>query len=134
LPAAGNSSTARDYQFADEHPLNGLAYYRLRQTDLDGTESFSPVVAVDGSESTLVPVVVPNPGSGRFAIVSVTGQPVAGPAVVRNALGAVVRRVAASAAEDAQAGTFDLSDQPTGLYLVQVQTATGVRILRVLKN
>jgi hypothetical protein len=80
-------------------------------------------------------MVVPNPGTGRFAIVSGTGeQPVAGAAVVRNALGAVVRRVAASATDDAQAGTFDLSDQPSGLYLVQVQTTAGVRTLRVLKN
>ncbi|MFD2720802.1 T9SS type A sorting domain-containing protein [Hymenobacter monticola] len=134
VPAAGNSSTARSYQFADEHPLNGLAYYRLRQTDLDGTQSFSPVVAVNGVESEVVPVVVPNPGTGHFAIVSGSGQRVVGPAVVRNALGAVVRRVAASDADDAQAGTFDLSDQPVGLYLVQVQTANGVRTLRVLKN
>lgn len=134
VPAAGNSSAPRTYTFADERPLAGLAYYRLRLTDRDGTESFSSVVTVEGGESNVVPAVVPNPGTGRFAIVSSVGQPLAGPAVVRNALGAVVRRVAASAAGDTNAGTFDLSDQPAGLYLVQVQTAAGVRTLRVLKN
>ncbi|MDO7846012.1 T9SS type A sorting domain-containing protein [Hymenobacter sp. M29] len=134
VAAAGNSSSPRTYRFSDERPLAGLAYYRLRQTDLDGTEAFSSIVAVNGAESFAAPVVVPNPGTGRFAVVSGAGEPLAGPAVVRNALGAVVRCLAAAEAGDAQAGTFDLSDQPAGLYLVQVQTSAGTRTLRVVKN
>ncbi|MDO7854234.1 T9SS type A sorting domain-containing protein [Hymenobacter convexus] len=134
VAAAGNSSTVHTYSFADEHPLAGLAYYRLRQTDLDGTESFSSVVAVNGTESFAVPVVVPNPGTGRFVVMAADGQAIAGPFVVLNALGAVVRRVPAALLAEANAGAFDLSDQPAGLYLVQVQTAAGTHTLRVVKN
>ncbi|MBD2721957.1 T9SS type A sorting domain-containing protein [Hymenobacter armeniacus] len=131
VAAQGSSSGPRAYRFADEHPLAGLAYYRLRQTDLDGTESFSQVVAVNGSAAVGMPAVVPNPGTGRFALVDADGQPLAGPAVVINTLGAVVRRVPAS---QAGASSFDLSDQPAGLYLVQVPTAAGTYTVRVVKN
>ena len=44
--AAGNSSIPRDYSFSDHSPLDGLAYYRLKQTDLDGkSRYFGPVDA-----------------------------------------------------------------------------------------
>ncbi len=43
---AGNSFTSRDYQFTDTAPLPGLSYYRLRQTDTDGTTALSEVISV----------------------------------------------------------------------------------------
>jgi len=46
VKCAGNSSQAHAYQFADAAAA-GRHYYRLRQVDMDGSESFSPVVAVD---------------------------------------------------------------------------------------
>jgi hypothetical protein len=46
VKCAGNSSQAHAYQFADA-VAGGRHYYRLRQVDFDGTESFSPVVTVD---------------------------------------------------------------------------------------
>jgi hypothetical protein len=46
VKCAGNSSQSHAYQFVDAAPA-GLHYYRLRQVDTDGSESFSPVVTVD---------------------------------------------------------------------------------------
>jgi hypothetical protein len=46
VPAAGNSSTRRDYEATDRGMRNGLNYYRLKQTDVDGTFTYSPVVPV----------------------------------------------------------------------------------------
>ncbi|UOG73716.1 T9SS type A sorting domain-containing protein [Hymenobacter tibetensis] len=46
VQAAGNSSTRRDYEATDRNVRNGLSYYRLKQTDLDGTFTYSPVVPV----------------------------------------------------------------------------------------
>ncbi len=44
VPGAGTSFEPQAYTFIDEHPLPGNNYYRLRQTDFDGTYSYSPVV------------------------------------------------------------------------------------------
>lgn len=43
MPGAGNSTAPREYTFTDEHPLTGPNYYRLRQTDYDGSFSHSPL-------------------------------------------------------------------------------------------
>ena len=44
--AVGNSSEVFHYHRFDSSPLAGVSYYRLRQTDLDGTSTLSNVVAV----------------------------------------------------------------------------------------
>jgi len=132
--AAGTSNTPLAYSFSDVRPLSGIAYYRLRQTDLDGTEVFSPVVTVAGAGTTGQPVVVPNPGAGQFMLLADDGQPLIGTAVVRNMLGDVVARLEMNKGESASAGAFNLSTQPAGIYLVQIETPTGLHSLRVVKQ
>lgn len=74
---AGNGTTTatQRYAFFDEKPLptpfeagRGVNYYRLRQTDFDGKEEFSPVVAIDfpsfNDLESLVLQVFPNPVTG----------------------------------------------------------------------
>jgi hypothetical protein len=45
VPGAGNSSIINRYSFADYDPLPGIGYYRIMQTDFDGTNSHSKVLA-----------------------------------------------------------------------------------------
>ena len=58
-PGAGNSSEVLTYRAVDAQPLLGRSYYRLRQTDFDGSFSFSPTVAVFMGTQALT--VYPNP-------------------------------------------------------------------------
>ncbi len=52
LAQAGGAS----YRFRDEHPLTGVNYYRLRQVDVDGHESYSNIVTIRTEEAfSLVP-------------------------------------------------------------------------------
>lgn len=59
---AGNSSTILEYSFVDYEPLEGISYYRLKQTDFNGEFDYSEVsrVAVYTEES-IIHKVVPNP-------------------------------------------------------------------------
>jgi hypothetical protein len=43
---AGNSSGILHYADADYNPLSGISYYRLRQTDFNGSHSYSQLVPV----------------------------------------------------------------------------------------
>ena len=131
VAAAGNTSSATVYGYRDPQPLPGRGYYRLRQTDLDGAVAYSALVLVGGAE-VAAPTVVPNPGNGTFALLLPEGQVLTGPVVVRNVLGAEVLRLAAPAA--AEALHFELNQQPTGVYLVQLDTPAGRRCLRVSKQ
>lgn len=46
IEGAGNSNTLLHYQFTDNAPLEGVNYYRLKQTDFDGVYSYSSIVAL----------------------------------------------------------------------------------------
>ncbi len=46
VPGAGNSSINTYYNIYDSNPLAGLSFYRLRETDLDGTNVYFQPVSV----------------------------------------------------------------------------------------
>jgi len=58
-PAAGSSTVTHTCAGHDLRLLSGTRYYRLRQVDVDGRTSYSPVVAVMGAETGLA--LHPNP-------------------------------------------------------------------------
>ncbi|MBS1546553.1 MAG: T9SS type A sorting domain-containing protein [Bacteroidetes bacterium] len=65
-PGAVNSSSMLYYSALDGSPLPGLSYYRLRQTDINGTTSYSPVVVVDNHGAAAGALAIsPNPSSGE---------------------------------------------------------------------
>lgn len=118
VEGSGTSLVMHDYAFTDEQPLSGLSYYRLRQTDLDGTNTWSEVAAVwrDAPSSDLV--VYPNPASGAFNITGV------GPDFVSvrlvDAAGRGVKHWRA-------AGLLGIADVPAGSYTVIVERSDGQR-------
>ena len=65
LGGAGTSQTAHTYELRDPQALTGLAYYRLRQVDTDGTTAYSPVVTLAPTAREAAEVhVYPNPSAG----------------------------------------------------------------------
>jgi len=77
------NSVGKQYSFTDELPLDGVSYYRLRQIDLDGTASYSDVVAVnrgvDGQASILN--FFPNPVTESMTLQ--LNLPSEGPVIIR---------------------------------------------------
>ncbi len=63
----GNSSVTLDYRTQDPHPYSGTSYYRLRQTDLDGHDSYSTIVGVNFTQKQVISVY-PNPTKGALYI------------------------------------------------------------------
>ena len=63
VDGAGNSSAIINYRTTDEKPLDGVSYYRLKQTDFDGKYTYSNVVAVyfQNEEDLFNLSVFPNP-------------------------------------------------------------------------
>lgn len=69
VDGAGTSHAPRDYSFLDRDPFTGLSYYRLRQTDVDGSSSLSQVLPVWIEAHGPVIAVFPNPNNGSFTLV-----------------------------------------------------------------
>ncbi len=110
IAAAGSINARRAYAYQDEAAPTGQLYYRLRQVDLDGMATYSPVrsVTLGGAPSL---TLYPNPTHGAASLRGVAaGQVVQ----VIDALG----RPVAVATADA-AGTAALGGLAPGLYLVR---------------
>lgn len=71
VPGSENSKTKNAYQLIDESPSSGTLYYRLSQTDFDGTTEYLGIISVDFnpvSDNNTSFRLYPNPSKGEFYI------------------------------------------------------------------
>jgi hypothetical protein len=69
VPGNGTTAETHQYLFTDKTPVPGVNYYRLRQTDFDGDQEFSPIVVADVHIESPVMDVFPNPSvSGALSV------------------------------------------------------------------
>ncbi|MBL4594514.1 MAG: T9SS type A sorting domain-containing protein, partial [Flavobacteriales bacterium] len=75
IEGAGNSSNTRNYFEIDNKPIIGLSYYRLKQTDFDGSIKYSRIVPVRVYGNNEIKLTIyPNPlRAGSIPKVSVKG-------------------------------------------------------------
>jgi hypothetical protein len=130
VDAKGESKVVVEYTFADQTPLPGTNYYRLKQIDLDGSYAFSKTISVLYDAKIKINIY-PNPvtdvlriessaGLQSVEIFGVDGSKVTGTAVP---------------AGNASAATsnfreISLRDQKPGIYVLVVDG----RSFKVLKN
>ena len=69
VKGAGNSNAVINYEAIDLQPLEGVGYYRLKQTDYDGKFKYSAVISSNCAQSiTIEPTIsaFPNPFNGML--------------------------------------------------------------------
>jgi hypothetical protein len=115
--AGKGSGTQATYATLDRSAPASQLYYRLRQVDADGSTTFSPVLMV--GPGALALVIFPNPAHSDIHFQTPTDSPM--PYRMLNQLGQVVRIGQAPAG----VATLDVAGLPTGLYMLELQTATG---------
>ncbi|GEM_PF-4887453 len=124
LDGHGTTTTRQTYSTVDESPRLGINYYRLRQTDADGKFSYSPL------RSAIVRT------NGEIVL---TGQP-ANEALNIDGLEDAsqidistmqIRSVYRQRSTGSQT-RVDVSNWPSGLYLLRVADHLGVQVQRVL--
>jgi len=65
----GTTTATNYYEYTEEYPTEGTSYYRLKQTDLDGTFSYSNIVAESCKEISNQGInVFPNPFDQSFVL------------------------------------------------------------------
>jgi hypothetical protein len=73
---AGNTKVRQNYTYTDVNPEAGINYYRLKQTDLDGTFSYSSIISVHANQQLPIWQVSPVPVSqGQFLHIKFTHNP-----------------------------------------------------------
>ena len=71
VSGAGDSNSELEYEAYDDSPAEGISYYRLKQTDFDGTEETFTMVVVNfekNSDGSCILRVFPNPCIGQCTI------------------------------------------------------------------
>ncbi len=126
LASGGTSLSPLTYAFTDTQPLPGINYYRLVQTDHDGTRNTSRIIAL--SMELADPVIYPNP-------LGAAGEAVMDPPLtfttyeLTDLLGRVVQR----ADVPGVLSRVSLAGLSAGVYLLRVQTESGQRVFRLVR-
>src|SRR5690606_39002627 len=129
VEGAGNSSKKISYSYTDTRNLSGQIYYRLRQTDYNGSSTMSPIVSVIIPAKSIGSVPYPNPtlnsinipvSSEEFSVV-ISVYNVSGDAVFSSEVTSTYNEYA----------TIDMSELQSGGYLVEVQYADQREYFRV---
>jgi hypothetical protein len=125
----GTANSPRKYRFVDDVVTNGIAWYRLKRVDRDGSMACSDAVAVDPrvSAADMRLSMYPNPARGASVVSFVLPAPAFVTATVINALGSVVATLCADRLLDS--GTrflpFDASALQGGMYFLYIRTTRG---------
>ncbi|WP_303312007.1 choice-of-anchor D domain-containing protein [Hymenobacter sp. BT730] len=125
VPAAGNSTALRRYQALDETTLTGLTYYRIRQLDQTGAESFTSVLSVRGGK--LNAAVYPNPVTDKLNYK-------VNEAVTRWRISDGVGRTLSNGHKENGSSTIDVSKLAPGVYFLELRTLHGTSMHRFVKE
>jgi len=115
--AQGTSMKPTAYTALDQAAPAAMLYYRLKQVDLDGTVAYSPIATVAGTGATSKVLLYPNPAHSSISFITEAATPYR----VLNQLGQAVLH-GTTETGTAKVGVEQL---PTGLYFIELQTATG---------
>lgn len=121
----GNSSVVNTYSFVDGDALSGTVYYRIKQVDIDGKFSYSPVRTLDFTSSALV-TVYPNPSAGSFNV----------QAYVEETLLYTVYDITGRVLDGGSfSGLVSIgADFTAGSYVVRVQSGSEVQTVKLIKQ
>jgi hypothetical protein len=127
VAAAGNSATTTSYSFTDRSPINGPAFYRLRQVDLDGSFTHTQVVQVNAHTAPLeLAKLYPNPVSDRLNVEVFSRDSQQSSLSVYDLMGNEVLRQDAMLSAGQNALEVKASELAAGMYLLRIQAGSEV--------
>ena len=74
VKGAGNSNQILRYALTDNSPFGGISYYRLKQTDFNGSFTYSDIKTVNFEASEYNITIYPNPTTNKVYISNLLGQ------------------------------------------------------------
>ncbi len=123
----GNSNEVINYSAIDNAPIQGLSYYRLKQTDFDGAYTYSDVKAVEFTGIAWDVYASPNPSKGIFIIntEATSFEDIA----LYDSQGRTIK-VDVDIIGDRPGLSINLSTQDQGIYFLRL----GTEVIRLVKN
>lgn len=132
VPAAGSAFHRTGYQLRDEDPVPGSAWYRLVQTDQDGTDHvLGTIVLSDDLRRQTEVNVHPNPTQGQI-VVNWSGTDQETACLQFSDLQG--RILFTQKVQESGSLQLDMSAYPQGMYFVKVQDRFTYGVRKILKQ
>ncbi|MEQ9098821.1 MAG: DUF2341 domain-containing protein [Imperialibacter sp.] len=128
VKGVGTTSEKQTYRAVDHQPYPGKSFYRLKQTDFDGTISYSDVEKVDFTLSSDL-TIYPNPSGNRFKL---RGSNSFNPSHVKiyNTAGQEINPKITVASGELM---IDLVSYPSGVYILHFPINGSLQSFRLVK-
>ncbi len=122
VPGKGNTTIRSSYAFTDASPLDGENYYRIRQTDFDGTFTYSKVIRVIAANGAAAGLrLYPNPvvSSQQLTLENTTLRNKKVTLSLVSATGAIVRQEQVTFGSDSRL-KVNISNLKKGSYFIRI--------------
>jgi len=119
---AGTSNIVNHYDFLDANAPNGFSYYRLDQTDFDGTTSRSNIVVLwRGEVNNSTMNIVPVPATNFINVSYVTESNTQVEIQIFDAIGRLVKTEKIEVIEGINQQQINISTYSAGVYFLTIQ-------------
>jgi hypothetical protein len=130
VKGAGNSNSVISYSYHDNSPYSGVNYYRLKQTDFDGSYEFSYTIAVKYNTSqSAIFTIFPNPVTEGKVNIHLTGARPEGSyeMLISDMYGRINHQRTLSTDHNGtiQYSAINLHQLSPGVYIIIIQNSTG---------
>jgi hypothetical protein len=112
----GTSSQRHVYTYVDEKPLEGISYYRLRQTDFNGEQTISQVIVISFKNDLPELILYPQPAKDFLNILTAANNSIVSIRIF-DAEGQLVKEFRP---ENSAITGLDISSLSPGLYVLNV--------------
>ncbi|MBL4658134.1 MAG: T9SS type A sorting domain-containing protein [Flavobacteriales bacterium] len=125
IPGAGNSNGLLNYNLPDLTPLTGVSYYRLKQTDYDGSYTYSQTVAVNLEGINLINIY-PVPAVDNMMAIVLSAFETGISFQILDLTGRKVVNVDFVVQEGLNEISLDVSSLASGNYMLSLTTDSGM--------
>lgn len=142
VSGAGSTSKLSSYQLLDPNPtsgnfsFSGPIYYRLKQTDFDGTDNYSKTITVDWSEFIDTKIAVsPNPFSENLRISVYSSKTTPVTLHIQNLMGEYYVTKHMQLEEGTNEITIDDTGfMPSGVYILHLEQQQRSQYFKIIKK
>lgn len=135
LEAAGNTSGQSNYSFVDQRPIEGSAFYKITQYDLDGQFTSTEVIQVvtDLNLDMAWTHIGPNPVVDHTQLGFTVTQDQAMTLQVFDLSGKVVHQEQLQALRGSNAHTLDMNGISSGMFVIRLSSPSGKLDKKIIK-
>ena len=128
VAGAGNSSTTTSYNYSHTTPNSGVNFYRLKQEDIDGRITYSPV-ATATIQSNAFFTIANNPGNGTYKIFMQASAVNLTELQVADAAGRIILQEKTTTLNP----VVDISRRAPGVYWLRIKKGDDIATVKLIK-